>query len=119
MMRQSVLKTKSYEFAVRMVRLCYFLQENKREYIISKQIIRSGTSVGASIREAEFAQSNLDYIHKFSISLKEANETQYWLDLLKDSDFLEYNMYESLNSDCKEIISMLVTTIKTLKAKKS
>jgi four helix bundle protein len=118
MTHQSVLKTKSYDFAIRIVKLSCFLQENRREFIISKQIIRSGTSVGALIREAEFAQSNLDYIHKFSISLKEANETQYWLDLLKDTDFLEYNMYESLNNDCKEIISMLVSTIKTLKAKK-
>jgi len=101
-----------------MVKLCSFLQENKKEYVISKQIIRSGTSIGAAIREAEFAQNNLDYIHKFSISLKEANETLYWLELLKDTDFLKEDLYESLNSDCKEIISMLISTIKTLKSKK-
>ena len=117
MVQQSILKTKSYSFAVRIVKLCSFLQENK-EYVLSKQVFRSGTSIGASIREAEFAQSNLDFIHKFSISLKEANETQYWLELLKDTDFLQDNLYESLNSDCKEIISMLVSTIKTLKSKK-
>ena len=118
MAQQSILKDKSYCFAVRIVKLCKFLQEEKREYVLSKQIIRSGTSIGASIREAEFAQSDLDYIHKFSISLKEANETQYWLDLLKDTGFIETNLYESLNNNCKEIISMLVSTIKTLKNKK-
>jgi len=118
MAQQSILKDKSYNFAVRIVNLCKFLQEEKREYILSKQIIRSGTFIGASIREAEFAQSSLDYIHKFSVSLKEANETQYWLDLLKDTDFIENDLYESLNNNCKEIISMLVSTIKTLKNKK-
>jgi len=91
----SILKDKSYNFSVRVVKLCKFLQEEKREYILSKQIIRSGTSVGASIFEAEYAQSNLDFIHKFSISLKEANETLYWLSLLKDTDYLDLKLFES------------------------
>ena len=113
----SILKDKSYKFSVRIVKLCQFLQEEKREYILSKQIIRSGTSIGASIFEAEYAQSNLDFIHKFSISLKEANETLYWLSLLKDTDYLDLKLFESLYNDCDEIVSMLVSTIKTLKTK--
>ena len=113
----SILKDKSYKFSVRIVKLCQFLQEEKREYILSKQIIRSGTSIGASIFEAEYAQSNLDFIHKFSVSLKEANETLYWLSLLKDTDYLDLKLFESLYNDCDEIVSMLVSTIKTLKTK--
>ena len=102
---------------MRIVKLCKFLQEEKREYILSKQIIRSGTSIGASIFEAEYAQSNLDFIHKFSISLKEANETLYWLSLLKDTDYLELKLFESFYNDCNELVSMLISTIKTLKNK--
>jgi four helix bundle protein len=117
MKKESLLKSKSYSFAIRIVKLCKFLQDKNKEYILSKQIIRSGTSIGASIYEAEYAQSNLDFIHKFSISLKEANETLYWLSLLKDIEYLEVELFESLHKDCNELISMLVSTIKTLKAK--
>lgn len=119
MKKDSLLRSKSYSFAVRVVKLCKFLHDEKKEYILSKQIIRSATSIGASICEAEYAQSNLDYIHKFSISLKEANETLYWLSLLKDTDYLEIRLFESLYKDCNELVSMLVSTIKTLKAKNS
>ena len=72
----------------------------KQEFILSKQILRSGTSIGASIRESEFAQSNADFINKLSISLKEANETDYWLNLLKDSDYIESNAFNSKEIDC-------------------
>ena len=118
MKRESVLKEKSYLFAIRIVKLSQFLQQEKREYILSKQILRSGTAIGALIREAEFAQSNADYINKFSIALKETNETYYWLSLLKDTEYLENRLYESLSIDCKELLSMLVSTIKTLKTKR-
>ncbi len=91
----------------------------KKEFTLSKQVLRSGTSIGASIREAEFAQSDLDFIHKFSISLKEANETIYWLELLKDTEFIDSRLYESLYKDCDEIISILIASIKTLKKKVS
>lgn len=112
---KSVLKEKSYLFAIRMVRLSQFLQNEKKEYIMSKQVLRSGTAVGALIREAEFGQSRADFICKMSISLKEANETEYWLFLLKDTDYIDLKLHESLATDCKEIIAMLVSTVKTAK----
>ena len=111
---KSVLKTKSYAFSIRVVRLSQFLQKEK-EFVLSKQVLRSGTSVGALIREAEFAQSRADFTHKMSISLKEANETEYWLCLLKDTDYINVKLFESLQSDCKELIAMLVSTVKTSK----
>ena len=117
--KESILRDKSYKFAIRIVKFSQYLQEEKKEFVLSKQILRSGTSIGALIREAEYAQSNADFINKFSISLKEANETAYWLSLLKDTDYIEKRLYNSLFSDCDEIISMLVSTIKTLKTKPS
>jgi len=117
--KESVLRDKSYRFAVRIVRLSQYLQQEKKEFVLNKQILKSGTSIGASIREAEYAQSEADFINKFSISLKEANETAYWLSLLKDTDYMEDKLYHSLFLDCDEIISMLVSTIKTMKNKKT
>lgn len=117
-MRNSVLNTKSYDFAIRIVRLSQLLQNDKKEYVLSRQILRSGTAVGALIREAEFAQSRADFIHKMSISLKEANETIYWIDLLKDTDYISESEYISLKNDCKELLKMLVSTVKTLKMDK-
>ena len=115
--KESILKNKSYKFAVRIVRLSQYLQQEKKEFVLNKQILRSGTAVGAIIREAEFAQSPSDYIHKFSIALKEANETDYWLALLYDTKFIDDKLFESLSKDCKELVSMLVSTLKTLKEK--
>ena len=114
-MKESILKAKSYKFALRIIKLSKFLNIHNKEYILSKQIIRSGTAVGALIREAEFGQSKLDFISKMSISLKEANETEYWLNLLKDSDYLTIENFESIDSDCLELIRLLVSTIKTAK----
>jgi four helix bundle protein len=116
MNKKSVLKDKSFEFAVRIVKLSQFLQ-GKNEYVLSKQVLKSGTAIGGLVREAEFAQSNADFINKFSIALKEANETAYWLDLMKSTNYIDANLYESLASECKELIAMLVATIKTLKGK--
>ena len=116
--KESVLKTKSYKFAVKTVRLSQHLQTDKKEFVLSKQILRSGTAVGAIIREAEFAESLADFIHKFNIALKEANETDYWLALLNETEFIETKLFESLSNDCKELIAMLVATLKTLKQKK-
>jgi len=115
----SILRDKSYKFAIRIVRLSQYLKKDKKEFELSKQILKSGTSVGASIREAEYAQSDADYFNKFSISLKEANETAFWLSLLKDTDYLEENLFNSLITDCNEIISLLVSSINTLKNKKN
>lgn len=114
-MGKSILKEKSYAFAISIVKLSQFLQTEKKEYVLSKQLIRSGTSIGALIREAEFGQSKLDFIHKMSIALKEANETEYWLCILKDTGYIELNLFESIQNDVKEIIAMLVSTVKTSK----
>ena len=112
----SILKSKSYNFSVRIVRLAQMLQTDKKEFVLSKQILRSGTSIGAMIREAEFGQSKADFSHKMSIALKEANETDYWLCLLKDTDYIEQNLFENMQSDCKELIAMLVSTVKKTKS---
>ena len=114
---KNILKDKSYKFALRIIKLSKFLRENKKEYILSKQVIRSGTSIGALVREAEYGQSKADFIHKLSIALKEANETEYWLLLLKDSDYLTEKMFESIKPDIKELIKMLISSIKTGKEK--
>ncbi|MEN9447994.1 MAG: hypothetical protein RJA25_1284 [Bacteroidota bacterium] len=114
-MSKSILKNKSYQFAIRIVKLSQFLQTDKKEFVLSKQILRSGTAIGALIREGEFAQSKADFIHKLHISLKEANETEYWLSILFDTNYLEIKLFESLQTECKELIAMLVSSIKTLK----
>ena len=115
-MKENPLKDKSYQFAIRIVKLSQFLQQDKKEFVLSKQVLRSGTAVGALIREAEFGQSKADFTSKMSISLKEANETEYWLSLLKDTDFISENQFMNLQSDCMELIAMLVSTVKTSKS---
>jgi four helix bundle protein len=112
---KSILREKSYLFAIRIVRLYRFLCDEKKEFVLSKQLLRSGTAIGALIKEAEFGQSKADFINKMSIALKEANETDYWLHLLKDTDFLNEKMFESISADCVELIKMLVSTVKTSK----
>ena len=107
----SPLKNKSYAFAIRIVKLSQHLQTERKEFVLGKQILRSGTAIGALIREAEFAQSKPDFSHKMNIALKEANETKYWLNILKDTDYLEQKLFESLQSDCKEHIAMLVSSV--------
>ncbi|MCP4440737.1 MAG: four helix bundle protein [Aureispira sp.] len=115
-MKKSVMEQKSYDFAVRIVRLSQMLTK-QNEFVLSKQVLRSGTAVGALLREAHFAQSTKDYIHKMSIGLKEAYETDYWLELLKDTDYIDDKLYESLAANCTELIKMLVSSINTLKKK--
>lgn len=114
-MKESILKTKSYKFAIRIVKLYQFLVKEKREFVLSKQVLRSGTSIGALIREAEFGQSRADFINKMSIALKEANETMYWLEILKDVNFINEKPFQSLHTDCEELIKMLISTVKTTK----
>ena len=111
----SLLHAKSYVFALRIIRMTKFLRENKQEFILSKQILRSGTAIGALVRESEFAQSRPDFINKLSVALKEANETNYWLNLLKDSDYIANNSFDSIDSDCGELIALLISSIKTVK----
>jgi four helix bundle protein len=114
-MKKSILKEKSYLFALRIVKAYKFLYNEQKEYVLSKQLLRSGTAVGALIREAEYGESSLDFIHKLGIALKEANETQYWLDLLKDSEFIDEKVYFSINNDCVELIKLLTSSINTCK----
>ena len=118
-MGESILKDKSYAFAIRVVKLSQFLCDEKKEYVLSKQTLRSGTAVGALVREAEFGQSRADFVSKMSIALKEANETNYWLNLLKDTGYINEKMFQSISDDCIQLIKMLVTTVKTAKIVKS
>ncbi len=115
MTSKNTLKDKSFLFAIRIVNLYKHLSENKREFIISKQIMRSGTAVGALYREAEHAESKQDFIHKLAIAQKECNETIYWLDLLKETDYLEEKEYTSIYKDCDELMALLVSIIKSTK----
>jgi len=112
-MKESLLKGKSYEFAKAIVHLCYGLK-NQREFILSKQLLRSGTSIGAMIRESEFGQSKADFINKLSIALKEANETGYWLSLLHDTCLIEDELYHVISPKCRELIRLLAASVKTL-----
>ncbi len=114
-MGKSILKDKSYGFAIRIVKLYQFLCSEKKEFVLSKQLLRSGTAVGALVREAEFGQSKADFISKMSIALKEANETQYWIELLKDTGYLNEKMFQSIVDDCTELLKLLVATVKTAK----
>jgi len=104
-------------FSIRIVNLYKFLNQEKKEFVISKQLLRSGTSVGANVRESEHAESKADFIHKLSIALKEANEKEYWLDLLKETDYLKESEYISIQENIKEILKLLVSIIKTTKQK--
>ena len=107
------IETKSFLFAVRITKLCRYLQEEKKEYILSKQLLRSGTSIGANIAESQQAQSRADFISKLSIALKEAVETNYWLRLLHASDYLTESVFSSMITDCRELEKLLTSIIKT------
>ncbi|HSK71095.1 MAG TPA: four helix bundle protein [Pyrinomonadaceae bacterium] len=113
--KENVLKEKSYKFALRIVKLCRHLSEEKKEFILSKQILRSGTSIGANIAEGGQAQSKSDFIHKLSIAHKEAFETEYWLCLLRDGEYITDKQAESLIIDCNELQKILTTSLKTAK----
>ncbi len=114
-MKESIAGEKAYKFALRIIKLYRYLAGKKREFVISKQILRSGTSIGANIEEARFAQSKKDFISKFSISLKEAAETLYWLKLLRDSNEVEEKYIRDIISECNEIIRLLSSIVKTSK----
>ena len=112
-MRENIILQKSKAFAVRIVRLYQHLCSSKREYILAKQILRSGTSIGANAKEAAYAQSKAEFVAKMNIALKEAAETEYWLELLYETDYLTKSQYDSLYSDNNELISLLSSIIKT------
>lgn len=115
--RPNIIKDKSFAFALRIVKCYKFLVENK-EFVLSKQLLRSGTAVGALVREAEHAESKADFIHKMAIAQKEANETEYWIELLFQSDSLEETHYKSMFSDIVELNKILASIIITSKEKK-
>ena len=114
-MKKSILKDKSKAFALRVIRLYKYLCEEKKEYILSKQLLRSGTSIGANIAEAFYGQSEADFVSKLSIAQKETGETMYWLELLHESEYLIQNEYDSIYSDAEELIRLLTSSIKTVK----
>lgn len=117
-MTKSILKDETYKFSLRMVKLFQHLSQEKKEFVLSKQVLRSGTSIGANTEEAFQGESKADFIHKLAIANKEAFETHYWLRLLRDSGMLEAKLAESLINDCCELQALLVTSIKTAKRQK-
>ena len=119
MIKKSILEEKSFSLALRIVKLHKYLQKNHKEYVLSKQILRSGTSIGALMSEAKYAQSTADYLNKQYIALKEANETKYWILLLRESEYLNKKMFDSIFPQVEEIIKMLVSSTKTIKEKTS
>ena len=112
---ENVIEVKSFDFAVRIVNLYKLLTGERKEYVISKQILRSGTSIGANVAEAQKAQSKADFNAKMYIALKEANETYYWLRLIFKTEYIRRNEFESLNSDLNEIISIITSITKSVK----
>jgi len=112
----NAIETKSFQFSVRIVKLCRYLLDEKKEFILSKQLLRAGTSVGANIAEAQQAQSRKDFISKLCIALKEAGETDYWLRLLRATDYLTESEYKSVITDCKELEKLLTSIVKSTKS---
>lgn len=112
---RSILETKSFSFAIRTVKLYQYLSENSKEYILSKQLLRSGTAVGALIKEAQNGESKMDFVHKLGIAQKECAETCYWLELLKETNYLTETEFESRNKDAIEILKMLRSSVLTTK----
>ena len=116
-MRDSIILKKSKAFALRVIKLYKYLNEQKREQILSKQILRSGTSIGANVKEAVYAQSRADFTAKLFIAQKECAETEYWLELLYESDYIIKNEFDSIYGDCQELMNMIVASTKTLQGK--
>ena len=114
-MKNSVAHIKAKAFAVRIVKFVKYLENEKHEYTLSKQMLRSGTSIGANLHECINAQSKADFISKLHIALKEANETEYWLELFFESEIIDKQMFDSLNADLNELISLLIASLKTAK----
>lgn len=112
---KSVVYEKAFDFSIRIVNLYKYLTTEKREYILSKQVLRSGTSIGANIKEALQAQSKKDFLSKMNIALKEASETEYWLELLTETNYIDKEQSISILNDCKELNKMLISIVKTTK----
>ena len=112
---KNILKEKSFALALRIIKLYKFLIENKKEYVLSKQILRSGTSVGAMIREAQNAESKMDFVHKLAIAQKECDETIYWMELLVQSDYISKEAFESVSAEAAQVLKMIKSAILTTK----
>ena len=112
---ENAVKEKSFRFAVRTVKVCKFLSEIKNEYVMSKQLLKCGTSIGANVAESRFAQSRPDFISKLSIALKEAGEAEYWLRLLYETNYLTEKQFMSLICDCEELEKLLASIVKSSK----
>ncbi len=117
MKENNLILSKSKKFAVRIINLYKYLSNEKKEFVMSKQILKSGTSVGANVKEAINGQSTADFLSKLSIALKEAGETEYWLELLNETDYISDNQFDSMVSDCRELIRILTSIIKSTKAR--
>ena len=115
-MKENAVRDKSFAFALRIVKLAKHLESEKREFVLSRQVLRSGTAIGALVREAEHAESKADFIHKLSIALKEANETLYWLELLYRGEYITEGSFASIGSDSAELIKLLAAIVKSAKA---
>lgn len=113
--KENIVMKKSYAFALRSIRVFKYLQTKKKEYILSKQLLRSGTAIGALIKEGEHAQSKADFLNKMNIALKEANETTYWLELLRDAEYLSNEESQSVLKDAEEILKLLISIVKSTK----
>ena len=111
----NAIQDKSFRFAVRIVNLCRYLQAEQKEYILTKQLLKSGTSIGANVSESQQAQSRPDFVSKLNIALKEAYETNYWLRLLHETNFLTGDAFQSIITDCQELERLLISIIKTSK----
>ena len=115
---KSVALQKSFAFALRIIKLCDYLCEEKRAFVIAKQLLKSGTSVGANLSESDCAMSENDFLAKVYVAYKECSETQYWLELIKEAGYISQEQFNSIYSDCNEITKMLAATTKTLENKK-
>jgi four helix bundle protein len=117
MIKNNILKDKSFDFAVRIIKLYKYLRKSHTEYELSNQLVRSGTAVGALVRESEHAESRKDFIHKLSIGLKEINECVYWLELLFATEFIDRKIFESIHKDGTELLKILTASVKTAKSR--
>lgn len=112
---KNIIAEKTYSFAIRVINLYKHVSSVKKEFILSKQLLRSGTAIGALVKEAEHAQSKADFLNKMNIALKEANETEYWLMLLKDTGYISPNEFGSIITDCSAILKLLISIVKSTK----
>ena len=112
-MSENIILVKSKRFAVRIIKLCQYLCDEKKEYVLSKQLLRSGTSVGANVKEAVRGQSHADFSSKMNIALKEISETEYWLELLNETNYITDEQFQSIYNDCQEVLKILYSIVKT------